>query len=374
MRYDAADPRLARPRPVRPVGRPRVDPAVLDALPHRLRPRRSTTSRTSASGARTTPGPPRGAPHRRASRSPPARSARASPTASAWRIAEHCAAGPLRRRAVRPPHLRDRRRRLTSRRASATRPRRSPATSASAGSSYVYDDNHITIDGPTELALHDDAGEALRGLRLARRPRRRDRQRPRRARGGDPPGHGRRGPAVADRPAQPHRLPVAQVHRHRARPRQPARRRRDRAPPRRSWACPRRDVLGARRRARPSTARPARRGVGPPARPGSSATPRWTERPGRARRRASAGTGLPGWADDAARRGSRGEKVATRNAGKAVPQRPPRRRARPRSAAAPTSPATPAPQLHGRRRRSPSSTRPAARSTSASASTAWARS
>ena len=24
---------------------------------------------------------------------------------------------------------------------------------------YVYDDNHITIDGPTELALNDDAGQ-----------------------------------------------------------------------------------------------------------------------------------------------------------------------------------------------------------------------
>ena len=52
-----------------------------------------------------------------------------------------------------------RRRRLTSRRASATRPRRSPATSASGRLVYVYDDNHITIDGPTELALSDDAGE-----------------------------------------------------------------------------------------------------------------------------------------------------------------------------------------------------------------------
>ena len=79
--------------------------------------------------------PPRVRPHRRASRSPPARSARASPTASAWRIAEQLAAGPLRRRAVRPPHLRDLRRRRPRRRASATRPRRSPATSASAGSS-----------------------------------------------------------------------------------------------------------------------------------------------------------------------------------------------------------------------------------------------
>ena len=33
---------------------------------------------------------------------------------------------------------------------------------------YVYDDNHITIDGPTELSYSDDVPEALRGLRLAR--------------------------------------------------------------------------------------------------------------------------------------------------------------------------------------------------------------
>ena len=34
---------------------------------------------------------------------------------------------------------------------------------------YVYDDNHITIDGPTELSYSDNVPEALRGLRLARR-------------------------------------------------------------------------------------------------------------------------------------------------------------------------------------------------------------
>ena len=41
-----------------------------------------------------------------------------------------------------------------------------------------YDDNHITIDGPTELALRDDSGRALRRLRVARPQRRRARQRP----------------------------------------------------------------------------------------------------------------------------------------------------------------------------------------------------
>ena len=80
-------PGLARPRPLRAVQRACVDPAVLDALPHRVRPRRSTTSRTSASGA----APRRAIPSAAtppASRSPPARSARASPTGSGMGLAE----------------------------------------------------------------------------------------------------------------------------------------------------------------------------------------------------------------------------------------------------------------------------------------------
>ena len=46
----------------------------------------------------------------------------------------------------------------------------------------VYDDNHITIDGPTELALTDDPVLRFSGLRLARRRARRGGERPRRAR------------------------------------------------------------------------------------------------------------------------------------------------------------------------------------------------
>ena len=48
---------------------------------------------------------------------------------------------------------------------------------------FVYDDNHITIDGDTALAYSDDVPEALRGVRLARRAARRGGRRPRRARG-----------------------------------------------------------------------------------------------------------------------------------------------------------------------------------------------
>ena len=49
---------LARPRPVRAVERPRLDAAVLDRLPDRLRNRKSTSSRSSASSARAIAGHP----------------------------------------------------------------------------------------------------------------------------------------------------------------------------------------------------------------------------------------------------------------------------------------------------------------------------
>ncbi len=56
---------------------------------------------------------------------------------------------------------------------------------------YVYDDNHITIDGPTELSYSDNVERALRSLRVGRRERRRGGQRPRRPRGRPAPGQGR---------------------------------------------------------------------------------------------------------------------------------------------------------------------------------------
>ena len=107
------------------------------------------------------PGPPRGPPHRRASRSPPARSARASPTASAWASPSGWLRAHFGPEPGRPPHLRDRRRRLPRgghlpRGGLARRPPRLGRLV------YVYDDNHITIDGPTELTLNDDAGRAVR--------------------------------------------------------------------------------------------------------------------------------------------------------------------------------------------------------------------
>ena len=37
LKYDAAEPALARPRPLRAVGRPRLDAALFPAAPDRLR-------------------------------------------------------------------------------------------------------------------------------------------------------------------------------------------------------------------------------------------------------------------------------------------------------------------------------------------------
>ena len=85
---------------------------------------------------------------------------------------------------VRPPHVRASAATATSWRASATRPRRSPATSASAASSASTTTTTSRSTAPPSSRYSDDVAEAVRGLRLARRAARRGRQRPRRARGG----------------------------------------------------------------------------------------------------------------------------------------------------------------------------------------------
>ena len=187
----------------------------------------------------------------------------------------------------------------------------------------VYDDNHITIDGPTELALTDDAAARFEAYGWHVERDRRGRQRPRRPRGRPPAGHGRRGPPVADRAAQPHRLPVAQVHRH---PEGPRRRRSatTRSPRTKEiLGSRRRALLGARRRARPTTGE-AGAGAPPSARRGRSG---WRA----AGRRAATGRGarrLPrrarpgGLGRRSCRQWPAGEKLATRVACRPTPSTP----------------------------------------------------
>ncbi len=110
-----------------------------------------------------------------------------------------------------------------------------------------YDDNHITIDGPTDARLQRRRRHALRGLRLARAPSprrersRRDRSRDRRGQGRDAPTHARHYPDA-------HRLRQPEEAGHRVgtwRAARKGRGRRDEEEPR--LALARRDVQGAAR-------------------------------------------------------------------------------------------------------------------------------
>ena len=107
------------------------------------------------------PGPPRARAHRSASRPPPARSARASATRSAWRW-RPAASAACSTRTPRPARARSTTTSTrsaptaTSRRASATRSARSPATSSWATSSCIWDDNEISIEDDTRIAKRED--------------------------------------------------------------------------------------------------------------------------------------------------------------------------------------------------------------------------
>ena len=271
----------------------------------------------------------------------------------------------------RPPHLRASPATAASRRASATRRRRSPATSASASSSSStttttsrstatrtcrrattscqrFEAYHWHVEDLGEEANDVDALEAAvrRAMAVEDRP-------------------------SLHRPAQPHRLAVAGVHRHRQGPRRPVPARGDRPHEGDPRPAARRVLLRPRRRGRglPPAGRRARaRRRGPSGR--SASTPIATG--DRAAWAACwAGTGLDGWEKDLPRF-QLGEKLATRQAvqkaiNATLPKLPGHRQRgrRPHRQH----------RHEARRRRDPvaPSTPAAASSTTASASTAWAR-
>ena len=160
--------RLAGPRPLRALGRARLDAAIRAASPARLPGHADRAScSASASSAAARPAIPSTA-TRSASRRRPGRSARASPRPSAWRSPSACW------------------RRASATNSSTTTPMSSPATAACrkgsatrrstlpaiCGSSrliVLWDDNSISIDGPTSLCHLDGPAGAFRGRRLERR-------------------------------------------------------------------------------------------------------------------------------------------------------------------------------------------------------------
>ena len=198
---------------------------------------------------------------------------------------------------------------------------------------YVYDDNHITIDGPTELAYTDDVVKRFEGLRLARRAPRRGGQRPRRPRGGPAPRHGRGRPPVAARAAQPHRLALAASHRHQGGPRGPPRRSTRSALTKALLGLPAGQGLLRARGGAGLLPRGAPTGAGRPARPGSAAR-RSRSRTGTVSRRA--------WPGGACRAGP--TRCRASRPARSWP------RARPSTSASPRPPA-PDPGPHRRRRR-----------------------
>ncbi len=284
-------------------------------------------------------------------------------------IAERHLPGHLRRRRAAPPHLRDRRRRVLhgGRQPRGRLARRAPAARQPRLHLRRQPHHHRRQH---RAGLQRRRRRALRGLRLARRAARRGRRRLRCPRGRDPRRHGGHGPPEPARPAVAHRRPEPRPHRRPRGARQPVHRRADH-PHQGRDGHPRRAVLGAGRPGRPRTASTA-------AARGAVARAEWQQRldasshrPCGVGRGAGEPPACPGW-DDASRRYELGEKIATRVAiEKAF------------NASLDTVPGLVAgaadltgntgTKLAGQVADDRPSTPGAARSTTASASTAWAR-
>ena len=219
-----AAPAVAQPRPLRAVGRPRLDAALRAALSHRLSGHgRSMSSSASASSARRLRAIPSSATHP-ASRRRPAPSVRVSANAVGMALARAAAQRAARRRRHRSPHLRHRRRRLPDGRHQPRGhlARRSPQLGKLI---VLWDDNAISIDGATTLVRLRRSDRPLQGLGLEHRLGRRPRSRSRRGRAVE--GEGRQLEALADRLQDHHRLRRADQGRHIDCARRPGRSSRD---------------------------------------------------------------------------------------------------------------------------------------------------
>ena len=157
MQHDPARPALARPRPLHPLQRPRQHPAVLAAVPRRLRPRARRHQAVPPVGFGHA-GPPRGRPHRR-------RRGHHRPTRPGLRQRRrhgHRRASPARRSSAPTCSTTTRSSSpatAASWRASATRPRRSPATSGSVGSCASTTTTTSPSTATPNLTYSDDVGK-----------------------------------------------------------------------------------------------------------------------------------------------------------------------------------------------------------------------
>ena len=183
-------------RPVRAVGRPRVDAALLGALPERLRPRAGRPEAVPAVGEPHARAPGVRLHARRRDDDRPARPGRRQRGRLRGRGgAPRGDVQPRRARDPGPPHVVHlRRRRPDGRRVARGGVLRGAQPAREADRLLRRQPDHDR--GAHEPHVQRRRREALRGLRLARAARR-GRQRPRGARRGDRAGEGGDGPAVA---------------------------------------------------------------------------------------------------------------------------------------------------------------------------------
>ena len=313
LRHAPTQPGLAQPRPVRAVGRSRVDAPVLAAPPDRLRrqPRRPQVvppvglDHAGPPGVRPDAG--RRGDDRPARPGPRQRGRDGDRRAPARRRVQ-----PPRPRHRRPPDLRDRPRRRPAGGRRVRGRARSPAT-CDWQAVVLYDDNRIQLDGPTAGRSARTCSARFDGLRLAH-PAGRGRHRRRRDLGGHRRRQGRR-PAVDHRRPDPHRLRQPEQAGHPEGARGAAR-----APTR--SGSPRRPTAGTRtarstcrtRRASCSAARSTRARTSSPSGSRGSTATRRSSRPTPRSSGGGSTAGCPTAGTRACRRTRSATEVATRNA------------------------------------------------------------